>query len=148
MSAPDRQLDRVATLEDIATRFSLDAIYLFGSRATEAATFLRGERELDLNHPSDVDVGVVPAVGERLTVREKVRLAITLEDVWDVGRVDLVLLPEASPFLAVDIVAGERIYVRDAYAMDEYELYVLRRAGDLAPLERERRQRVLWEKHA
>ncbi len=148
MSAPDRQLDKVATLEDIATRFGLDAIYLFGSRATEVAAFLRGGRELDPNHPSDVDVGVVPAVGERLTVRDKVRLAITLEDVWDVSRVDLVLLPEASPFLAVDIVAGERMYARDAYALDEYELYVLRRAGDLAPFERERRQRVFWEKRA
>lgn len=148
MSAPDRQLDKVATLEDIATRFGLDAIYLFGSRATEVAAFLRGRRELDPNHPSDVDVGVVPAIGERLTVRDKVRLAITLEDLWDVSRVDLVLLPEASPFLAVDIVAGERMYARDAYALDEYELYVLRRAGDLAPFERERRQRVFWEKRA
>lgn len=148
MFASDGQLDKVATLEDIATRFGLDAIYLFGSRATEVAAFLRGGREPDLNHPSDVDVGVVPTAGRRLTVRDKVRLAITLEDVWDVSRVDLVLLPEASPFLAVDIVAGERMYARDAYALDEYELYVLRRAGDLAPFERERRQRVLWEKRA
>jgi hypothetical protein len=31
--------------------------------------------------------------------------------------------------------------------MDTYELYVLRRAGDLAPFERQRRQRLLWEKH-
>ncbi len=148
MSASDRQLDKVATLEDIAMRFGLDAIYLFGSRATEVASFLRGGRELDPNQLSDVDVGVVPAVGERLTVRDKVRLAITLEDEWDVSRVDLVLLPEASPFLAVDIVAGERMYARDSYALDEYELYVLRRAGDLAPFERERRQRVFWEKRA
>jgi predicted nucleotidyltransferase len=148
MPASDCQLDKGATLEDIATRFGLDAIYLFGSRATAVAAFLRGRRELDPNHPSDVDVGVVPAVGERLTVRDKVRLAIALEDAWDVGRVDLVLLPEASPFLAVDIVAGERMYARDAYALDEYELYVLRRAGDLAPFERERRQRVFWEKRA
>ncbi len=148
MSAPDRHLDKVATLEDVATRFGLDAIYLFGSRAKEVSDYLRGRRELDPTHPSDVDVGVMPAGGERLTVQDKVRLAITLEDLWDVSRVDLVLLPEASPFLAVDIVAGERMYARDAYALDEYELYVLRRAGDLAPFERERRQRVFWGKRA
>lgn len=148
MSGLDRQLDRLAALEDLAARFGLDAIYLFGSRAKEVAAFVRGEQMLDPAHSSDVDVGVMPTAGNFLTVHDKVHLAIILEDVWDVGRVDLVLLPEASPFLAVDIVAGERMYARDAYAMDEYELYVLRRAGDLAPFERERRQHLLWEKRA
>ena len=38
---------------------------------------------------------------------------------------------------------GERLYARDAYWADEYELYVLRRAGDLAPLERERMAMIL-----
>jgi predicted nucleotidyltransferase len=148
MSGSKCHLDELAALEDVAARFGLDAIYLFGSRAEEVVAFVRGERMLDPGHPSDVDVGVMPAAGHRLTVRDKVRLAIALEDLWDVGRVDLVLLPEADPFLAVDIVAGEQVYARDAYAVDEYELYVLRRAGDLAPLERERRQSLLWEKRA
>jgi predicted nucleotidyltransferase len=139
---------KLAPLEDLAAQFSLDAIYLFGSRAKEVAAFVRGKRPLVPGHPSDVDVGVMPTAGHYLTVHDKVHLAIALEDLWDVGRVDLVLLPEANPFLAVDIVAGERMYARDAYAMDEYELYVLRRAGDLAPFERERRRHVLWEKHA
>ena len=30
------------------------------------------------------------------------------------------------------------MYARDEHAADEYDLYVLRRAGDLIPLERER----------
>jgi predicted nucleotidyltransferase len=148
MFATDRQLGKLAMLEELATRFDLDAIYVFGSRVKEVAAFLREERALDPTSPSDVDIGVMPAAGVRLTVHDKVRLAIALEDLWDVGRVDVVVLPEASPFLAVDIVAGERIFARDAYSMDEYELYILRRAGDLAPFERARRQRLLWEKHA
>ena len=48
------------------------------------------------------------------------------------------LLTEADPFLAANIIRGERLYAADAHAGVEYELYVLRRAGDLAPLERER----------
>lgn len=135
---------KLAPLEDLAAQFDLDAIYLFGSRAKEVAASVRGIRPLVPTHPSDVDVGVMPAVGRQLTVRDKVRLAIVLEDLWDVGRIDLVLLPEADPFLAVDIIAGERVYARDDYAMDEYELYVMRRAGDLAPFERDRRHRLLW----
>jgi predicted nucleotidyltransferase len=148
MSAPDHQLERLVVLDELATRFGLDAIYVFGSRAKEVAAFVRGEAMLDSTNPSDVDVGVMPGAGCWLTVHDKVRLAIALEDLWDVGRVDVVVLPEASPFLAIDIVAGERIHARDAYSMDEYELYVLRRAGDLAPFERARRQRLLWEKRA
>ena len=45
---------------------------------------------------------------------------------------------EADPFLAANIIRGERLFCADVLAADEYELYVLRRAGDLAPLERER----------
>lgn len=51
---------------------------------------------------------------------------------------DLIVLPEADPFLAANIIRGERLYCSDAYLADEYELYILRRAGDLIPLERER----------
>ena len=48
------------------------------------------------------------------------------------------VIQEADPFLAANIIRGERIYSRDEYQADEYDLYILRRAGDLAPLERER----------
>jgi predicted nucleotidyltransferase len=145
MSDTTLHLDRLTSLTTLAARFGLAAIYLFGSRADEVAAFVRGEDALEPGHASDVDVGVLPAAGCRMTVRDKVRLAIALEDMLDVGRIDLVLLPETDPFLAVNIVAGERVYARDAHAMDEYELYVLRRAGDLAPFERERRRQLLWE---
>jgi len=57
--------------------------------------------------------------------------------------VDLVLLPSASPFLALDIIRGELIYCADPHAQSEYELYVLRRAGDLAPYQRARHELVL-----
>jgi hypothetical protein len=40
--------------------------------------------------------------------------------------------------LSTNIVRGERIFCRDPYAADEYELYILRRAGDLAPFEKDR----------
>ena len=73
------------------------------------------------------------------------RLAIALEDVLDVDRVDLVILPEANPYLVLDVVCGELLCVTDPDAEAAYQLYVLRRAGDLAPLERERRRMLLAE---
>jgi hypothetical protein len=68
---------------------------------------------------------------------------MAFEDLFDVGKVDLVLLSEADPFLAVNIIRGERLYCVEEDGADEYDLYVLRRAGDLAHFERERIERVL-----
>jgi hypothetical protein len=49
---------------------------------------------------ADLDVGVRPVLGRRLSAQDRVRLMIELEDLLDVKRVDLVILPEADPFLA------------------------------------------------
>ena len=45
--------------------------------------------------------------------------------------------------MAVEVIRGERLYAADEHEADEYELYILRRAGDLLPLERERQALVL-----
>jgi len=72
-----------------------------------------------------------------------VRLTIDLEDLLGVCRVDLVILSEASPFLALDVISGEQLYSPDLDRAAEYELYILRRAGDLAYFERQRRKQIL-----
>jgi hypothetical protein len=48
-----------------------------------------------------------------------------------------------NPFVAVEVIRGNRLYCVDECRADEYELFVLRRAGDLAPFERERIKMVL-----
>ena len=94
---------------------------------------------------SDADIGVQPLSGKEWSVREKVELAGMLEELLAISQVDLVCLSEADPFVAAEIIRGERLFAADSHAADEYELYVLRRAGDLAPLERERMALVLGE---
>lgn len=127
------------TLSQIADEFDLDMVYAFGSRGREIAGWIKGEiSALRNSTSSDVDIGVKPRPGKKLTLKEKVRLSILFEEFFSVNRVDLVVIPEADPFLAANIIRGERIYRRDEYAADEYDLYILRRAGDLAPLEKER----------
>ena len=76
-------------------------------------------------------------------MKAKVQLAQALEDLFESSRVDLVVLPEADSFLAAEVIRGERLFVDDEDQADEYDLYVLRRAGDLLPLERERMALVL-----
>lgn len=46
---------------------------------------------------SDVDIGVCPLPGHQLSVHDKVRLAMALEDLLGVSRVDLVVLPSVAP---------------------------------------------------
>lgn len=136
-------------LHRLAVQHNLLAIYSFGSRSIEIARRAgyslpkEAQKSPGIPSESDVDIGVLPAHGHPLTARDQVRLAIELEDILDVTRVDLVVLTEASPYLALDIVCGELICTTDEDAEATYQLYVLRRAGDLEPFERQRRQMLL-----
>jgi len=136
--------ERRSALRDIADRFGVDIVYVFGSMSREVLDWVEDpERDLKRGR-SDIDIGVLlPAAGGGWPVSEKVRFAQILEDFFGVERVDLVLLNEADPFVAAEIIRGERLFERDRRAADEYELYVLRRAGDLAPIERERLRLIL-----
>lgn len=130
-------------LTAIAVRYNLAAVYGFGSRAREVAQRLAGDAVAAVHPESDVDIGVRPTPGFRLNARDRVHLASDLEDLLGVGRVDLVILTEADPFLALDVIRGDLLYCADKDAQAEEELEVLRRAGDLAPYARERWKQIL-----
>lgn len=132
-----------AVLRALCRRFGLDALYVFGSRAVEVAACVHGARELDTAQAADLDFGVLPEPGAEVGAQERVRLAAALEDLFEVPRVDLVVLPRASPYLALDVVSGELLCCIDPIREAEYQLFVLRRAGDLAFFERERRHQLL-----
>ena len=105
------------------------ALYLFGSRS-------RGEEA----EQSDVDLGVL--FRQRQTLEDVLLLEDLIERRLGVP-VDLVDAARANAFLALDIIRGERVYCADEGRCDEFDLYVMRRAGDLAPFERERRRLLL-----
>ena len=125
-------------LKEICRRYQVDILYAFGSRSQEVKNYLDGHGDINKTLSSDVDIGVKIAKDHHLSVRAKVTLAIELEDLLGVNRVDLVVLGEADPFVAANVIRGERLYCRDEYEADEHDLYILRRAGDCAHLERER----------
>jgi hypothetical protein len=130
-------------LRGVAEQFGVDALYGFGSRAAEALSFVDGRGAFDAAHPSDLDLAALPAVGRQWDAADRVALTDALEHVFAARRVDLVVLPEAPALLALSAVSGELLYVRDRHREAEYQLFVLRRAGDLAPFERERREYLL-----
>ena len=131
-------------LRIIAEEFELHIICAFGSRAKEVCEWIRGNVQgLDVPFSSDLDIGVKPAPSKTLSIKEKVAVSMKLEELFSVHNVDLLVIPEVDPFLAANIIRGERLYCKDAYEADEYDLYILRRAGDLIPLERERISLIL-----
>jgi predicted nucleotidyltransferase len=121
------------------------ALYVFGSRAAEALDAVRADRPLDPGAGSDLDIAALTPRGVRLDARDRARLASALEDLLGAPRVDLVLLPEAPAFLALAAIEGELLLDRDPDETARFELYVMRRAGDLAFFERARRRAVLGE---
>jgi len=131
-----------AELKEICRRYSIDAIYSFGSRGMELKLFAAGAGDIDRSKAADIDVAVKIGPQRSLNVRQKSQLTIDLEELFQLTKLDLVVINEADPFLAANIIRGERIFCRDEYLADQYELYVLRRAGDLIPLERERLQLI------
>jgi predicted nucleotidyltransferase len=128
-------------IREAALRYGLQIVYVFGSRAKEVLDLVQGRIGMLPPGPSDVDIGVKPA--RDLTVEEKVEIAIFFEDLLDVPRVDVVVLPEAPVFLALAIVTGELLFARDLTHEAEYQLYIMRRAAELLPYEKAKQAMVL-----
>jgi predicted nucleotidyltransferase len=121
---------------------TLEALrHLFDSQPEVCAAYVFGSRASGTARPdSDLDLGVL--YRSRQPLDTTLQLEARLEA--QIGlKVDLTDLGRASPFLALDIVRGERIFVGDRDEADRFELYVLRRAGDLLPFERARQALVL-----
>jgi predicted nucleotidyltransferase len=138
-------MNRKESIEKICKDFAIDILYVFGSRSKEVVDLITDETLTLSQGLSDVDIGVRLIPGKKLTVKEKSLLSIALENLFGVTRVDLVILSDADPFLAANIIRGERLYAGDEYRADEFELYIMRRAGDLVPLENERERLIFKE---
>jgi len=127
----------------LAKTYRLRLIYAFGSRAREAKKMAEGGCKTLRSSPTDLDIGLLSR--DRLSVEEKVRIGLALEDIFGVARVDVVVLSEAPPFLALEIVQGELLFADDPDFEADYQLHVMRVASDLMPFEREKRAMILGE---
>ena len=132
-------------IRQCAEKYRLRVIYSFGSRANEALDFIEGRVSGLAPTGSDLDIGVKS--DHKLTVDEKVGIAIFFEDLFSLPRVDVVVLQEAPVFLAFRIVTGEVLYSQDTNDEAEYQLRILRMAADLAPFERLKQKMALGEKN-
>lgn len=129
-------------IKNLAEKYHLQLIYAFGSRAKEALNYVHEKKNAFRASQSDVDIGVKPE--KHLGVEDKVKIGLFFEDIFDVPRVDVVALTDAPVFLALEIVQGELLYAKDDRYEAEYQLYIMRRASELAPYETMKRK-LIWE---
>jgi predicted nucleotidyltransferase len=129
---------RSSRLDEICRAHHLVAVYLFGSRATDGLGLLEGAAPE--RRGSDLDVGVVFADG--VEVGRLPALQIALEDVFEPMQVDLVPLQRVDALFQYAAIEGHRIAVTDATRADLFELYVMRRAAEALPVERERERAI------
>lgn len=132
-------------IEKIASRYDLQIIYAFGSRAKEALDLLEGRIERFSSNTSDLDIGI--KAKKHLNVDQKVEIALFFEELFNISRVDLVVLSEAPIFLALDIVTGEILYAEDPTYEAEYQLYIMRQAAELLPYEIMRERMILGDEY-
>jgi predicted nucleotidyltransferase len=134
---------RLQKIEQICRRYQLKALYVFGSRSADMLQAIKDDRYQPAPSQSDLDIGVLSH--SPFSIENKVSLTFELENLFGLPGIDLFILQEVDAFLAANIIRGERIFAEDSYLADEYELFVLRRAGDLAELERQRMAMILQE---
>lgn len=127
----------------VCKKYQIKILYVFGSRGMELFQFIHDDSTSLSASQSDLDIGVLTQ--SAFSIEEKVNLTIDFENLFSNQKVDLFILQEVDAFLAANVIRGERIYAEDEYFADEYELFVLRRAGDLAEFERERMAMILQE---
>lgn len=104
----------------------IDAVYLFGSRATGKSGPL-----------SDIDIGVLlntDHVRPKDLFRTRLNLITQAMETCGRSNVDLVLLNEAGPLLAYEVVHdGKLAYERNRQRRVSYEADTLRRYFDFQP---------------
>lgn len=115
--------------EDLAERYQLKLILVFGSHAKGAT------------HPeSDVDIAVYSK--RVLTEIEKINLTYELTNIFYTNKVDLVDIKTASPLLKNEIFKDYMVvYQRDSILLHQLELaslYEFKEAGILYQIRRER----------
>lgn len=130
-------------LAHICETYRVCDLYAFGSCAKEALDFVNEKISKFSQSHSDLDIGVRFPIDIRPSMEALVHLEIEFENFFSLSRVDVVSVTKAPPFLALEIVRGELLYVRDKDDQARFELYVLARAGDLLYFERQRRKNLL-----
>lgn len=114
---------------EIAERYGLTLIYLFGTQAENGRRHLKGEA-VTPDRFSDMDIAVqFKALPENIDIYGN--LYIELSELFGPFDIDIVFIHEVDTFFCYEIINGIRVYEKSEEDADRFEEDVLKRAGDL-----------------
>ncbi|HDO22076.1 MAG TPA: nucleotidyltransferase domain-containing protein [Nitrospirae bacterium] len=120
----------VRDIKNIAERYGITMVYLFGSRTDEGSRFLKGE-DVRPGALSDLDVAVAFEKPPSETMRVYGLLYKEISKLFDPFEIDLLFMHEHDAIFQYEIIKGVRIFEKDTDSADEFEEIIMKRAEDL-----------------
>jgi len=125
----DRGLN--SALKNLAQKFGIDLIYLFGSQAEKGKSYIEGER-VTLEEFSDLDIAISFKKPPEHLIHVYGELFMEISEIFDPFHIDLVFIHEMNPLFQYEIIKGIRIYEEDESVAEDFEEMVMKKAADLA----------------
>jgi predicted nucleotidyltransferase len=120
----------MATLDDLARKYNLDVILIFGSQA-------RGEAR----RGSDMDIALYGR--QTFSETEKIQLIYEFCEIFHMDDIDLVDLRSASPLLKKEVLSSYKIlFQKDPMLLYQLEMANLHELKELEVLDKIRRERL------
>jgi len=118
-------------IRNIAKKYGIAIIYLFGSQAENGARYLAGDN-IGVEDLSDLDVAVSFVNIPSQAMKIYGALYKELSEIFVPFYIDLVFMHEVETLFQYEIIKGERIFEKDEFLTDEHEERIMKMAEDLA----------------
>ncbi|MBE0461829.1 MAG: nucleotidyltransferase domain-containing protein [Candidatus Aminicenantes bacterium] len=118
-------------IKNIAEKYGIALIYLFGSQAENGARYFKGDN-INPEDLSDLDLAVSFKDVPSHPMKIYGALYKELSEVFEPFYIDLVFMHEVEILFQYEIIKGIRIFEKDESLADEFEEMIMKRAEDLA----------------
>ena len=118
-------------IRELAEKYGIVLVYLFGSQAEKGANYLKGAN-VRPDKFSDLDVAVAFKDPPANPVKIYGRLYRDLSEIFDRFSIDLIFVHEVDPLFQYEIIKRIRIFEKDESFADEFEEGIMKTAEDLA----------------
>ena len=122
---------KIKEMRNIANKFGIAVIYLFGSQSEKGARYLQGDGT-NAEELSDLDAAVFFKDIPSDPMKVYGALYKELSEVFEPFSIDLVFMHEVDTLFQYETIKGIRVFAKDESLADELEEMIMKRAEDLA----------------
>ena len=118
-------------IRNIAKKYGIALIYLFGSQAENGARYLAGDN-ISAEDLSDLDLAVAFENIPSEPMKIYGALYKELSEIFAPFYIDLVFMHEVETLFQYEIIKGVRMFEKDEFSTDDLEEKIMKRAEHLA----------------